>query len=201
MGVTCTWTLRLAATRAQACSISRKHLVSTLLVGVADISFHLYPAGNTVHRSGIDMALADRGAGVHRAGRKRPFFDGEHNLRGGAKGVLAVMHEHASGMTSLAFHADAQSRGRGDAGDNAHGQTFLLQQRTLLDVQFDKRRIVAIVQAHLVEGALEAGRRAQLGQRVAFGIFQARHLRCCPARRPTSGCPGNRGRSAWAPRR
>jgi hypothetical protein len=97
------------------------------------------------------MALAHGGAGVHRAGRKRPFFDGEHDLRGGTKGVLAVVHQHASGVASLALHADAQSRGRGDAGDNAHRQTFLLQQRTLLDMQFDKGGIVAIRQAHLVE--------------------------------------------------
>ena len=53
-------------------------------------------------------------------------------------------------------------------------QTFLLQQRTLLDMQFDKGGIVAIRQAHLVERTLEAGRRAQLGQRAAFRIFQAR---------------------------
>jgi hypothetical protein len=50
----------------------------------------------------------------------------------------------------------------------------LLQQRTLLDVQFDKPRIVSIVQPHLVEGAMEARSRAQLGQRVAFGISEVR---------------------------
>ncbi len=120
------------------------------------------------------MALAHGTAGVHGTRSQRTFFDSEHELRGGAKSILAIMHQDAAGVASLALDRDVQGSGSGDAGDNAQWQTFFLQQRTLLDMQFDKGSIVAIGQAHLVEGTPESGCRAQLGQRTAFRIFQAR---------------------------
>ena len=178
-----------------------QHAVSALLVGVADIDFHLHPAGNTVHRSGIDVALAHGGAGVDRAGGERAFFDGEHDLRGGTKSVLAIGHQHAAGVASLALDRDAQRSGRGDAGDNARPPS-------LPSPAADPARYATRQRRHSSHPAGAPGRVSH-GSRLPRAVGPAcclRNLsgarpRRCPGRRSASGYPGSPGRSASAPPR
>ncbi len=74
------------------------------------------------------------------------FLDGEDELGGGAEGVAAVGHEERSGVAAEAGDGEAIACGRGDAGDDAEGYSFALEQGALFDVEFEPGVIVILWQ-------------------------------------------------------
>ena len=112
-------------------------------VSVADIDLQGDAAGDAVDGAGVDIAGADGGDGVDDAGGERVFLEGENDLGGGAEGVAAVGHQQRAGVAADALDGEGVSGGRGDGGDNAHGQAFAFEQRSLLDVEFDPGMIAS----------------------------------------------------------
>ena len=62
---------------------------------------------------------------------------------GGAEGVAAVGHQQRAGVAADAFDGEVIAGGRGDGGDDADGKAFALEQRALLDVEFDPGMVVS----------------------------------------------------------
>ena len=78
----------------------------------------------------------------------------QDHFGGGAERVAAVGHQQRAGVAAEAFDGEAIAGGRGDGGDDAEWDAFALEQRALLDVQFDPG--VVVVRRR---GARQASRR------------------------------------------
>ena len=70
-------------------------------------------------------------------------FGGQSDLGGGEERVVSARHEDGARMAAFAFDGEAQTGRRGDGGDDAEWNALALQQRALLDVQFDECRVSA----------------------------------------------------------
>ena len=82
----------------------------------------------------LEAALAAR---VWRSNRKDEF-------RGGAEGVATVGHQESAGVAAETVDDEAIPGGGGDAGDDAEGQAFAFEQRTLFDMEFNPGVVVAL---------------------------------------------------------
>lgn len=111
-------------------------------VGVADVELERDSGGDRVNGAGMDIAGAYGGYRVDGFCCQRVAFDGEDEFGGGTKGVAAVGHKEGSGVTSEAGDGEAIAGGSGDAGDDANGDLFALEERALLDVELDPCVIV-----------------------------------------------------------
>uniref|UniRef100_E6QLC0 Uncharacterized protein n=1 Tax=mine drainage metagenome TaxID=410659 RepID=E6QLC0_9ZZZZ len=145
-------------------------------VGVADIDAEADAGRDGVDGSGEDFAEADGGDGIDGMGGKRGAFEGKDQLGGGGDGVVAVGHEHGSGVAALALYGDPESGGSGDGGDNTDVEAVVFEGLALLDVQFDKGVEVAGGEADAFERADEAAVGAERVERAAFGVAEGERL-------------------------
>ena len=142
-------------------------------IDVTDIDLYFDAAGNAVHCSGKDVAHTDRRNGIDRAGGLCGRFDRKGDLSGCEECVMPLRHEHRAGMSSFSLDPNSQTRRRGNGGDNANGNIARLEDRTLLNMQLEKRCVIISRQTHVVQRTHEAGRRAHLIERLAILVDQA----------------------------
>ena len=97
-------------------------------------------------------------------------------LRRRCQRVFAAGHQLAAGVAAFALDHDAQAGRRGNVRHQAEVDSFLFQQRTLLDVQFDKLMKASSGQRNGFERAGESGLRAQFFQAAALLVAQRERL-------------------------
>ena len=132
--------------------------------------------------------------------RPRCLLDGQHDLGRGAQGIFPVRHEHRSGMAAFAFEPNAQGRRRGDGRDGPDRNAFPLQERALLDVQFDEGGVVIPSAAARRPGRRRSRpARANLVERCPV-LSSRRGCRRSQRAAQRAGCRRSRCRSASAPR-
>ena len=176
--------------------------VAGLGVDVADVDLQRHPRGDAVDRPGLDPADARRGDGVgaarcraprpRRRGRPRPRRRGRRGGRASGPSPRGPPRRRAS------TRSDA---GAAIAVDDADRQPLALEERPLLDVQLDERRVTARPAAgRASSGPAKPAREPDLVERPAVAVPQRRQRARRRAPRPAPGCRGSRRRTASAPR-
>src|ERR1700680_66316 len=127
-------------------------MVSTLLIDVSHIDLHLNAAGDAVDRAREYVADSYGCDGVTRSCRSGSGFHRESDFGGGEERIAAVVHQYRSGVSTFAFDHNSQTRWRGNRGYHTEGRVVLLENRTLLDVQFDECRVIIPRQQNTREG-------------------------------------------------
>src|SRR5271166_4118473 len=98
----------------------------------------------------MHLADTDRADGVDRTRAQGKALHGEDDLRSRTESVAASRHKSAARVAALALNGDAETRRRCDARDHTERNAFAFENRPLLDVQLDPRRIVVLRQADLI---------------------------------------------------
>src|SRR5215471_11511336 len=87
---------------------------------------------------------------------------------------MALGHEHRAGVATFSVDKNSKACGSGDGGHYAEIDSVLFEERALFDVEFDERRVIALLQRHGVERAVEACGLANFIERLSAGVFEVR---------------------------
>src|SRR5580658_6353410 len=147
-------------------------MIAPLQIRVADVHAKANPAGNAIHRARKHFADAYSRNRVNRPARASRSLNRQNQLRRRAESIAAIRHQYAAGMSARSPDRKAKTSRRRDLRDNAQRNFLPLQHRPLLNVQFDKRVVVAPRQLHLPKFASEPSLTANFIDRDVIFVFQ-----------------------------
>ena len=157
------------------CTLNRlHHAIAPRQIRIADVERNSHAARDAVHRTWKNVAHADRGDGIGCSARTGRIFDCQDQLRGRAKCILAVRHQHSASVPSRTFNRNPKTRRRRDALHNSERSARAFEQRTLLDVQLKERFVITFRQFHILKVSVEPGFSANFIRRFAVAILQFR---------------------------
>ena len=131
-------------------------------IRVADVYAKADPARNAIDRAGKHFAYTDGCNCVKCSAGACCALNRQNQFGGGAKRIATAGHQNTPGVSARALDQDPNTRRGSDFRDNAERSLLALQQRSLLNVQFDECFVVATWQLHPFKIASEPGRTADL---------------------------------------
>ena len=108
-----------------------------IVVGVAHVHGEHRIGGHHVHQVGVQLH-PPHGAHLRRAELGGQLVDEHRDAGGGPSGVVAHVHGGGAGVVRLASHGDLGPADALHPGDRADHDALGVEDRTLLDVQFDE---------------------------------------------------------------
>ena len=173
---------RLADRRQRRAKI-RLHRIERATIGMPQVDHEEHLARHDIGRVRPVLDPSDGGDT-----RRMLPADGIHRLdqpRGAEQCVLAQMHRRRAGVRVLPGHRHLIPAHRLHAGDHADVLAFGLQDRTLLDVQFEERRqrmLAAALRAAITDGVQRRGEGHAIAVLPGLRPVLLQHLRKHPGR-------------------
>ena len=149
-----------------------QRVLARLQTSVPQINLQHRLARHAIDRVGKNLPFARSRHRVRTAGGEHRFFHRERQLGRRQRRIVAPRHEHRASVSALALDPHPIGARPGDGLHDADGNIFLLEQRPLLDMQFDKSGIEVLRQRNGLQRLRQVGPVPQLLERLALRITQ-----------------------------